>query len=63
MNSSDINSDSLVENQVERRISQLNKIDQDIISLLETGVEHKSIEKIKDIVENIKEEIKLLENK
>lgn len=41
----------------------MNKIDQDIISLLETGVEHKSIEKIKDIVENIKEEIKLLENK
>lgn len=63
MNSSNINSDSLVNNQVERRISELNQIDQDIISLLETGAEHKSIGKIKDIVQNIKEEIKLLENK
>lgn len=60
----DSNKKTFGNNQVEERISQLNKIDQDIISLLNSSnQDNNSIENLKDIIENIKEEIKLLQTK
>lgn len=60
----DNNNKTFGNNQVEERISQLNKIDQDIISLLNSSnQDNNSIENLKDIIENIKEEIKLLQTK
>lgn len=60
----DNNNKTFGNNQVEERISQLNKIDQDIISLLNSNnQDNNSIENLRDIIENIKEEIKFLQTK